>query len=274
MLHHTKHLLTALSMSVLPLSIVTTPERAPLDAYVVAMTIAVNSKDVNAPMGMTLKISGDKMRMEMDMSSMLGSMGGGEATAMMSNAYMLMQADGRTAMIFPNFQNPMSGGKGMGMIMDPEMIKGQLNQTMDSNAKEPSDITVKLDDLGPGETILGHPTRHYKLTHQMTVDGKQESGAAEVWVATDLKDAEAGFRKFGESFGKSFLGASSDKAEDAIFAKMPGGFPLRIVAGTGSETVRVDVTKAEKVSIDEKEFEVPAGIQLMDLARMMGGRGR
>ena len=271
MLSYTKPLFAALSLSLLPAATIVPPEQRALDGYVVSMTIAVSAKEVTAPIGMTLKIAGNKMRMEMDVSSMLASAGGGEASAMMTGAYMLAQTDGRIAMILPNMRNPFGGnGTGMGMIMDAEMIKGQLGQAADSVVKASNDVTVTIDDLGPGETILGRATRRYKLTHRVTVNGQQESGTAEVWMASDLAEAEAGFRKFGESFGKSLLGGSSADVENAIFAKMPPGFALRMVATAGTETVKMEVTKAQKLSIEEKEFEVPSGIQIMDLAAMLG----
>jgi hypothetical protein len=275
MLSYAKPLFAALSISLLPLPTTVTPEAVRLDGYVVSMTVAVNTKEANAPIGMTLKLAGDKMRMEMDVSSMLGSAGGGEAATMMNGAYMLAQSDGRIAMVLPNMRNPFGGGAtGMGMIIDSEMIKGQIRESADSIAKAPSEVTVTMDDLGPGETILGHATRRYRLTHRLTMGGQQEGGTAEVWMASDLAEAEAGFRKFGEAFGKSLLGGSSVDVENAIFAKMPTGFALRIVATSGTETIKMEVTKAQKTSMDASEFEVPSGIQLMDIGAMLGGRGK
>ena len=36
----------------------------------------------------------------------------------------------------------------------------------------------------------------------------------------------------------------------------------------------LEVTQAGKTSFEESDFEVPPGIQVMDLGAMMGGRGR
>jgi hypothetical protein len=241
------------------------------------MTITTNETGGSERLGMTFKMAGGKLRLEMDMSSLLGAAGGGEAAAMMSGAYMLLQSDGRMAMIVPGFQNPMTGGTGMGMIMDTQMLKGRIGADVTSNV----DTTVaaamnkvSIEDLGAGETILGHATRRYRITE--TPGGGDASGteAIEVWVATDLPDAVAGFKSFGESFASSFLDLTSQAATDAITRKMSDGFPMRVVAtsSAGKEMMRMEVSRAERVSFDDKEFEVPAGIQLMDMGAMLKKR--
>jgi hypothetical protein len=43
---------------------------------------------------------------------------------------------------------------------------------------------------------------------------------------------------------------------------------------TGKDVGTVEVTKIDKTSFTNADFEVPAGLQVMDLSGMMGGRGR
>jgi hypothetical protein len=52
---------------------------------------------------------------------------------------------------------------------------------------------------------------------------------------------------------------------------MPSGFPLKIV-GSGQNAFNFEVKKVEKTSFSDADFEVPPGVQVMNIP--MGGRGR
>lgn len=276
MLRLTKALIAAAPLALFPLQPkIATPAPRTLDGYVIAMNIGMQMKEMTAPMGMTIKLAGDKMRFEMDMAAMMASMSGGQASdesAMMNGAYMLAQGDGRIAVVLPNFKNPMSGGTGWGMVMSGDMLANQAKQS-GATTGLPGDFTVTLNDIGPGEAILGHPTRHYKMTFESKGSSSPDNGVVELWMATDMNDIAAGYKKFGEAFGNSFFSGGSEKKGDAIADKMPAGLPLRMtVSGTstnGSEMMKMEVTKAEKSKFDDKDFEVPAGIQLMDMSGLM-----
>jgi hypothetical protein len=251
--------------------------RPAVEGYVVAMTVKMEdpgAPTLSGPVNMTLKVAGERVRVEMDMSAMMGGGGDPAAMAMLAGAFMLLRDSGKVAMIMPNMQNPMSGGTGMGMIMDMSAIAGSAGVVMPAI----TDMKMNVDDLGAGETVLGHPTRKYRIRQTYSLDGKAHEGTSEALFATDLGAAEKGFRKFNESFGGQFLGSSTAKGvNEALMAKMPAGFPLRMTSvmqtPTGRITVTMETSKAEKVTFDEKEFEVPANIQLMDMAGMGRGRG-
>jgi hypothetical protein len=271
MQQYAKALLALLPISVLPnatrdLSVIQSPR---VDGYVVTMAVTAEGAGMNAPMTMTLKAAGAKLRIEMDMSAM---MGGGGAGPMMNGAFMLPQADGRMAMILPNMQNPLGGGMGLGMIMDMQSLSGQMRDL--GISLDITDMKVTLEDLGAGDAILGRKTKKYKMTQKYSMGGKPYEGVSELWMTTDMNDAEAGLKKFQESFGMNFVGAATSKeVKDEIQGKTPPGFPMRTVVimttPEGPQKMTMEVTKAEKASIDEKEFDVPAGIQLMDMAQMM-----
>jgi hypothetical protein len=266
MFRFSKSLLAALPLAAFPFSAreSAAPRTLRADGHVIAMTISMSENDKTESIGMTMKLAGEKLRLEMDVSAMAGAMGAGDDAAMLKGAYMLVQGEGKIAMVMPSFTNPLTGSAGMGMIMNAEMMKGQFGGAMPSAP----DVNITVTDLGPGETILGHPTRRYRVTENSTSTGTGAPDAVEVWLASDLADVEAGFKKLGNSFATSFFGP--------VFAgsaagKVPPGFPLRVVGTTaaGKEVMRLDVSRAEKLNIDDKEFEVPAGIQMMDLGAMM-----
>lgn len=249
------------------------PAVAPVDdGYVIAMKITSDAMQ-NENMGLTLKVAGAKMRVEMDMSAMMGGRAGGE---MADGAYMLLQENGKVAMILPNMRNPMSGSNGFGMSMDlSAILSGGPGR---GSMPEASNIQVDVAELGAGEAILGHPTRKYRITTKATVNGSATETVTESWFATDLAGAEDGFKKFTQSFGAQFSGASAKGIQDAMAAKMPKGFPLRsITTATESgktQKITMEVTQVGKATFEASAFEVPAGIQLMDMSGMMGGRGR
>jgi hypothetical protein len=250
------------------------PDRAPIDGYVIDMKITTEGQTPPADIGMTLKVAGDKMRVEMDLSRMMPGGGGGNEE-MMNGAYMLLQENGKMAMILPNMRNPMSGGTGFGMTMDISAIAGMAPQGGPPRA---NDVQVNVEDLGAGGQIAGHATRKYRITTKANVNGNPMETVSESWFATDLSGAEEGFKKFSSSFGAQFSGNSAKEIQDAMMSKMPKGFPMRSVTeiseGSSKTKATMEVTRIEKSSFEGPEFEVPTGIQLMDMSGMMGGRGR
>lgn len=265
-------------LALLPIAVLPNPTRdlsarqAPrVDGYVITMAVVAEGAGMTGPMQMTLKAAGSKLRIEMDMSAVMGG-AGGDMGPMMNGAFMLPQEDGRLAMILPNMQNPLGGGMGMGMIMDMQTMTGTLRDL--GISMEITEMKVALEELGAGETIMGHKTKKYKMVQSYLMGGKPYSGTTEFSMATDMTDAETGLKKFNDTFGKQFLGAATSKEVQAeMQAKTPPGFAMRTVVSMttpdGPQTMKMEVTKAEKATIDEKDFEVPAGIQLMDMGAMM-----
>src|SRR5205085_12152457 len=114
-----------------------------------------------------------------------------------------------------------------------------------------------IEDMGAGETILGYKTHKYRI--------RQPDNTVEFWVA-ELPGTN--FKKFVTGFGAHFSGVDPRMAD-----KIPQGFALKVVV-TGKDPVTTEVTKIEKTSFTDSDFEVPAGIQVMDMSGMMRGRGR
>jgi hypothetical protein len=270
MIHYARRLLAAVPLAVLP-SVARDISVAPprVDGYVITMSGTSDMMGSSVPMTLTIKAAANKVRIEMDMSAMMGANAGAE---MMSGAFMLPQEDGRMAMILPNMQNPLGGGMGMGMIMDMQSMTGAMRDL--GVSMQITDMKVNLENLGAGETILGRKTTKYRLTQTYQMGGKPYDGVSEIWTTADMRDAEAGLKKFQVTFGMNFVGAAtSNEVKAELQAKTPPGFAMRTVVKMttpeGTTNMKLEVTKAEKATFDAKEFEVPAGIQLMDMGQMM-----
>ena len=218
----------------------------PADGYTITMKI---SSGGTANVG-TLKIAGDKMRLEADVGSLMGRGGGGNA-GMVAGAYMLPGADGKMIIVAPNAPN-MSGGTGMAISMDLAAMAARMGST------PPNVADATIEDLGAGEPILGYKTHKYRVR-------QGDNSTVEAWIA-DLPGID--FKKFATGFGARFSGMDARMAE-----KIPSGFALKVVM-SGKDSGMIEVTKVEKTSFANADFEVPAGLQVMDLSGMMGGRGR
>jgi hypothetical protein len=275
-------LLTLVSLAALPLGDRdATPVPVPrVDGYTIAMRVTTTDAAAD-PVQMTLKVAGGSLRIEMDgiAASMGGGRGGGsQADQMSRGAYMLLQDGGKVAMILPSMPNPMGGGMGMGVSMDVSALTGGMGMAV----PEASNVNVDVEDLGAGESILGFPTRKYRLKQAYTTTGRgggAQDVTTDVWMTTSISGADAALRRFSESFGSQYTAGSNARGVvDALSAKMPQGFPMKSVAterrGNGSVVTTMEVTELTKTAFSQSEFDVPSGIQLIDMNAMMGGRGR
>lgn len=257
-----------------------------VDGYTIAMKITTDDANAQGPATITFKVAGDKVRLEMDMAGIApgggrggrrGGRGGGGGD--MTGAFMLLQADGQVAAIIPSQQ--------MGITMDIGSISGGRGGGRGGMAgmfgqRTFSDVSVTVDEMGGGESILGHATHKYrvhtKYTETMNTMGNAQTTAhdntTDLWLATDLADAAQAFARLGAFFSR----AGGPEARDALMAKLPkGGFPLKSITTEkterGTTTATMEATEVKKTSFDDADFEVPPGIQVMDLGAMMRGRG-
>jgi len=205
---------------------------------------------------------------------------------------------------------PMAGDSGVSMIvtdsgktityLDPrekqymrvrpaEMIakaqeKGDLKM-------EVSETEAKVDRLGAGPMILGHPTTHYRVATGMTMKvdamGQQEivklSSTTDSYYANDIKGVLNPFATLSGSDMANMFGSGSPefaKKLKAAQAKLPNRTPLR---ASSSATIvahgeaRVTTTKAEVTSIqwvdaDPKSFDVPSGYTASQLSSTASAR--
>jgi hypothetical protein len=156
-----------------------------------------------------------------------------------------------------------------------EMI--QQAQQMGGMKMEFSETLAKVDSLGAGPLILGHPTLYYRVATGMTISmsamGQQQvvkvSNSVDYYYAGDIKGELNPFATLSGSDMVNTLGGSNKDFVDKMRAaqeKLPKGTPLRAlysatVVSQGQTRVTntaVEVTGVQWVADDPKAYEVPA----------------
>jgi len=165
-------------------------------------------------------------------------------------------------------------------------------QQLGAMKMEFSGTQAKVDSLGAGPSILGHPTTHYRVTTGMTMTvnamGQQQvvkfSSVADNYYATDLTGSLNPFSSVTSGDMASMF--ASNNAEFAkqlkeVRAKLPKGTQLRalnsatIVAQgmTRVTTSLAEVTGLQWVNADPKAFDIPANYKQVPLPGLAGPGG-
>jgi hypothetical protein len=139
---------------------------------------------------------------------------------------------------------------------------------------------VEIVDLGPGETILGHATHHYRhtaaYTMKITIGGetctKPTREVADVWTADDLKfpDMTTLMQRFTGGAASTPL---AQKLDSIKRYGMKGTLLRRIgvatTTGPAGDTINVrssfELTVLKADAVDPADFDIPAGINVMDM---------
>jgi hypothetical protein len=200
---------------------------------------------------------------------------------------MLLRDDGKVTVVLPS--------QGMAMAIDAQQMQGGM-QMMRAFGVEPpvvSNVTVDVTDLGAGEAILGFPTRKYRVRQQYSITTsmrgqsrtERHDDVSELWMTTAMPGFADGLEKFAETLGNAFGGAgqgASSELAAAMAGKIPKGYPLKSVVKSNTTdangqarttTTTIEVLDVSKATLDASEFDVPAGIQVIDPMQMMRGRG-
>ncbi len=155
-----------------------------------------------------------------------------------------------------------------------------------------SGTEAKVDNLGAGPAILGHPTSHYRVGTGMTMTisamGQQQTvqiaSTTEYFFATDLKSQANPFSSLSGADMANMFGSNNKDFADKMKAaqdKLPKSPPLRTttsakVIAQGQTRVtnsNIEVTSVEWVKADPKMFDVPASFTSVQLPGMGGGAG-
>jgi len=150
-----------------------------------------------------------------------------------------------------------------------------------------SGTDAKVDSLGAGPAILGHPTSHYRLTTGMTMTisamGQQQTvkiaSTNDTYYATDIKENLNPFASLtGGDLANMFGTTNKEFAEKMKAAqdKLPKKTPLRALNSatmTSQGQTRVTNTAAEVTALqwvptDPKVFEVPASYKAVPVPTM------
>jgi len=154
-----------------------------------------------------------------------------------------------------------------------------------------SDTQAKVDNLGAGPTILGHPTSHYRVATGMTMKisamGQEQtvkiSSTTDTYYATDIQGDLNPFASLNGGDMANMFGTTNKEFADkmkAAQAKLPKGTPLRAASSssmTAQGQTRVtnsqaEVTAIQWVAIDPKTYEVPSTYTAAQLPSMGGGK--
>src|SRR3954447_22164214 len=158
----------------------------------------------------------------------------------------------------------------------PSEIVSQA-QAMSGMKMEFSGTQAKVDNLGAGPTILGHPTTHYRVATGMTMlvsaKGTEQTvkiaSTTDSYYANDLTSTLNPFASLsGSDMANMFGAGNADFAQKlkAAQAKLPKGTPLRASSSasitaqgdTRVTTSSAEVTSVKWVSADPKAFQIPA----------------
>jgi len=134
-------------------------------------------------------------------------------------------------------------------------------------------------DLGAGPKILGHATRHFRVSTAGTMEwtGSGQSCSQKIdsetdyWIAPDLQLGAAG-----DELGP--MGAMMSSAGGSSSARIPKGATLRSIARVqrpdGAGGMRTIATTMEIIDlkhepVSEASFAIPAGFHIMDMTKAM-----
>jgi hypothetical protein len=210
--------------------------------------------------------SADKMRMDLKMQgpgAQVSPLGGsnGEVTMILSDT-------GKTVTY-------LDSKAGHYLRVRPADMLAQAQQTGVKMGFSGTD--AKVDNLGAGPTILGHPTSHYRIgtgmTMTITAMGQDQvvkiSSTSDYYYADDIKGVVNPFASLSGGDMAAMFGSSSKEFADKLKAmadKLPKATPLRASSTammTAQGQTRITSTQAEVTSIqwvdaDSKIFDIPA----------------
>jgi hypothetical protein len=221
--------------------------------------------------------SADKLRMDITMKgpgaqiSPLGSPGG--------SITMILSDSGKTVTYIDSKNSQYLRVRPSDMLAQAQQM-GQVK--MDFSGTE-----AKVDNLGAGPSILGHPTSHYRVGTGMTMTisamGQEQSvkisSTSDYYYANDIKGVINPFASLsGSDMAAMFGGTNKEFTEKmkAMQAKLPKGTPLRasststmIAQGqTRVTTTQAEVTSVQWVDANPTVFDVPASYKPVTLPSM------
>lgn len=169
-------------------------------------------------------------------------------------------------------------GAGLGALTNNALVKMTMR-----------DPRFSFEELGPGERILGMPTRRVRVhdasTMEMRVLGRTNrstsSTVTETWIAArpaglDAAAVQGWSRAFGAGLRRTNAELAAQMAD--YERKYGDGIALRSVGVTEStddkgrartDTVRMEVTDLTRGRLDPALFDVPAGYETVDMGQMV-----
>lgn len=270
----------ALALAVLPLTYAQAQEAGKNLALDFRTTVIVQGRpDTGVITGHAVGTA-DKMRVDVKMQ---GSGGQPGMLSSQGEVSMIVTDSGKTITYLDSKNSQFLRVRPTEMVAQAQQMGGMK---MDF-----SDTEAKVDNLGAGPTILGHPTAHYRVATGMTMKisamGQEQTvkigSTTDTYYATDIRGELNPFASVsGGDMANMFGTTNKDFATKlkAVQAKLPKGTPLRAVSSStlvsqGQTKVtnsQAEVTAIKWVVADPKAFEVPATYTAAPLPGM-GGAG-
>ena len=212
--------------------------------------------------------SADKMRLDVKMKMQ----GTGAAIGLLANqgdVSMIVTDSGKTITYLDSKNSQYIKVRPTDMILQAQQLGGMK---MDFSGTE-----AKVENLGAGPTILGHPTSHYRVATGMTMKisamGQEQTvkigSTTDTYYATDIKGDLNPFASLSGGDMANMFGTTNKEFADkmkSVQARLPKGVPLRAVSSStltahGQTKVtnsQAEVTSIQWVPYDSKTYEVPA----------------
>lgn len=223
----------------------------------------------------------DNMRLDVKMQGTGAQMG---MLASQGEVSMIVVDSGKTITYLDSKKSQYLTVRPTEMIAQAQQMGGMK---MDFSGTE-----AKVDNLGAGPTILGHPTSHYRVATGMTMKisamGQEQTvkiaSTTDSYYATDIKADLNPFASLNGGDMANMFGTTNKEFADkmkAAQAKLPKGIPLRATSSStliaqGQTKVtnsQAEVTSIQWVAFDPKAFEIPPTYTAAMLPGMPGSTG-
>ncbi len=207
----------------------------------------------------------EKMRVDVKMAGSGGAVG---MLASQGEVSMIVTDSGKTITYLDSKKSQYLTVRPTEMIAKAQQMGGMK---MDFSGTE-----AKVENLGAGPMILGHPTSHYRVATGMTMKinamGQEQTvkigSTTDTYYAMDIESDLNPFASLNGADMANMLGTTDKTFADkvkATQAKLPKGTALRVVssyslASEGHTRItdsQAEVTAVQFVKRDPKVFEVP-----------------
>ena len=191
--------------------------------------------------------------------------------------YMVFRAaDTSLLMVMP--QQHLATITGMGPMLSP--IHSAIKSGVD--APDTRSINRKLEDLGAGERILGHATRHVRVTATGTVSyanhqcTSRVDSETEYWIAPDV-DIETPMTESMKSVMPGLFSDDLDPA-DSSASDLPKGTEMRVIRRAHETdaqgnpivvTTTTEIVELRHGVLADSLFQPPKTYQVMDTRQLM-----
>lgn len=256
----------------LPLGASYAGAQARSDGWTYTMNITIDSGNADRRISMAIRqqITASRFRMEHVQVSGMSAGNGAEGMYTIIN-----DADSTMTSVIPGQR--VATVMGLGTIFG---VGAAMRPTMTSHV-----TTTAMEDLGPGDKILGHATRHFRYATAGTIDmtimgqtcSQRVDGTTEVWLAPDvdlLPAMSAAAKHFGnmgavDALGDQFQLGTKMPIKGAALRTISTNRHLDSAGHTTTVTSTMELVELQHGPLDAAIFTAPSDYNVMDMREMM-----